>query len=96
MAQLLGLNRLGSDPNKMPADDPAFLPGKTAIKRESALRLWSYIASYGTCGTFLYLDAVEPERRYARMHERRDRHAERTFGCADSMRDSMISRAACS
>jgi hypothetical protein len=60
LAQLLGLHRLGNDPSRMPADDPAFPPGvckgsprapstadrlpqRSAIKRETAKRIWSYL-----------------------------------------------------
>ena len=42
-AQCLGLNRLGSNPEIMPADDPAWPPGKNSLKRESAKRLWAVL-----------------------------------------------------
>ncbi|GAA5837244.1 hypothetical protein JCM11251_004944 [Rhodosporidiobolus azoricus] len=40
VAQRMGLHRLGQDREKMPPDDPALPPGKNAVKRETALRLW--------------------------------------------------------
>ena len=40
IGQLLGLHALGDDPNRMPADDPAFPPGASSLKRELAKRLW--------------------------------------------------------
>ncbi|KAK9447080.1 uncharacterized protein V1518DRAFT_407373 [Limtongia smithiae] len=39
-AQLMGLHTLGSDSEIMPPDDPAWPPGKNAIKRHMALRIW--------------------------------------------------------
>ncbi|KAK9894355.1 hypothetical protein P389DRAFT_197652 [Cystobasidium minutum MCA 4210] len=40
-AQMMGLHSLGSDPEVMPPDDPAWPPGKNAFKRQLALRLWA-------------------------------------------------------
>ncbi|GAA96957.1 uncharacterized protein L969DRAFT_79206 [Mixia osmundae IAM 14324] len=45
IAQLLGLHRLGSDETKMPADDPAWPPGSSSLKREMAKRIWWIIVS---------------------------------------------------
>ncbi|KAJ5730331.1 uncharacterized protein N7483_004839 [Penicillium malachiteum] len=39
-AQLMGLHRLGNNPETMPPDDPAWPPGKNAVKRYMALRVW--------------------------------------------------------
>ncbi|KAJ5628499.1 hypothetical protein N7490_010727 [Penicillium lividum] len=39
-AQLMGLHRLGSNPETMPPDDPAWPPGKNAVKRHMGLRVW--------------------------------------------------------
>ncbi|BGP24434.1 hypothetical protein JCM10295v2_003347 [Rhodotorula toruloides] len=41
--QRLGLHQLGSDPEVMPPDDPAWPPGKNSLKRETALRLWGHL-----------------------------------------------------
>ncbi|GAA5923190.1 hypothetical protein JCM1841_005923 [Sporobolomyces salmonicolor] len=41
--QKLGLHQLTDDPENMPPDDPAWPPGKNAVKREGALRLWSFM-----------------------------------------------------
>jgi len=40
IAQLKGLHRLGSDPNKMPEEDAAWPTGPNCLKREMAKRLW--------------------------------------------------------
>ncbi|OJJ45899.1 hypothetical protein ASPZODRAFT_133766 [Penicilliopsis zonata CBS 506.65] len=40
-AQVMGLHVLGSDPERMPPDDPAWPPGKNAVKRHLALRTWT-------------------------------------------------------
>jgi hypothetical protein len=42
-AQLLGLHILGTNPEIMPPDDPAWPPGKNALKRHVALRLWTML-----------------------------------------------------
>jgi hypothetical protein len=47
-AQLLGLHRLGPDPHRMPADDPAWPPGRNTHKREIAKRIWFYVRA-GIC-----------------------------------------------
>ncbi|KAJ5805951.1 uncharacterized protein N7503_003553 [Penicillium pulvis] len=39
-AQLMGLHRLGNNPEIMPPDDPAWPPGKNAVKRHMGLRVW--------------------------------------------------------
>lgn len=38
IAQVLGLHLLGSNPEVMPVDDPAWPPGRNSMKRESAKR----------------------------------------------------------
>ncbi|GEM07470.1 zn(2)-C6 fungal-type transcription factor [Rhodotorula toruloides] len=43
LAQVLKLHQLGSNPDTMPPDDPAFPPGKNSIKREMAKRLWAVL-----------------------------------------------------
>ncbi|BGO93876.1 hypothetical protein NBRC10512_006114 [Rhodotorula toruloides] len=43
LAQVLKLHQLGSNPETMPPDDPAFPPGKNSIKREMAKRLWAVL-----------------------------------------------------
>ncbi|SCV67647.1 BQ2448_5258 [Microbotryum intermedium] len=43
LAQVMGLHVLGSNPEIMPPDDPAFPPGKCSIKRETAKRLWAVL-----------------------------------------------------
>ncbi|SGY16443.1 BQ5605_C012g06873 [Microbotryum silenes-dioicae] len=43
LAQAMGLHLLGSNPEIMPPDDPAFPPGKCSIKRETAKRLWAVL-----------------------------------------------------
>ncbi|GAA5825755.1 hypothetical protein JCM11251_000359 [Rhodosporidiobolus azoricus] len=43
LAQVLGLHRLGSNPETMPPDDPAWPPGKNSLKREMAKRLWAVL-----------------------------------------------------
>ncbi|GJN89171.1 hypothetical protein Rhopal_002145-T1 [Rhodotorula paludigena] len=45
-AQKMGLHQLTDDPENMPPDDPAWPPGKNALKRESALRLWGYLTFF--------------------------------------------------
>ncbi|GAA6020296.1 hypothetical protein JCM11491_005321 [Sporobolomyces phaffii] len=45
VAQRLGLHRLGSDPNRMPPDDPALPPGSNNLKREIAVRLWHHLVN---------------------------------------------------
>ncbi|GAA6022558.1 hypothetical protein JCM10207_006585 [Rhodosporidiobolus poonsookiae] len=45
-AQKLGLHRLTDDPESMPPDDPAWPPGKNAVKREGALRVWSFLTFF--------------------------------------------------
>ncbi|GAA6010723.1 hypothetical protein JCM11491_002915 [Sporobolomyces phaffii] len=42
----LQLHRLTDDPESMPADDPAWPPGKNSVKRENALRIWSALTFY--------------------------------------------------
>ncbi|GAA6027373.1 hypothetical protein JCM8097_007805 [Rhodosporidiobolus ruineniae] len=44
--QKLGLHRLTDDPEHMPPDDPAWPPGKNSIKREGALRIWSFLTFF--------------------------------------------------
>ncbi|GAA5897588.1 hypothetical protein JCM5296_003731 [Sporobolomyces johnsonii] len=44
--QKLGLHQLTDDPENMPLDDPAWPPGKNAVKREGALRLWSFMSFF--------------------------------------------------
>ncbi|BGP55261.1 hypothetical protein JCM8202v2_002859 [Rhodotorula sphaerocarpa] len=43
LAQVLGLHLLGSNPETMPPEDPAFPPGKNSLKREMAKRLWAVL-----------------------------------------------------
>ncbi|KAI5479172.1 Zn(2)-C6 fungal-type transcription factor [Pseudohyphozyma bogoriensis] len=43
LATVLGLNLLGSNPEIMPGDDPAWPPGKNSLKREAAKRLWGVL-----------------------------------------------------
>lgn len=43
LSQVLGLHLLGSNPEVMPVDDPAWPPGKNSLKRESAKRLWGVL-----------------------------------------------------
>lgn len=43
VAQRLGLHRLGHNPQTMPPDDPALPPGKNAMKRDMAVRLWNQL-----------------------------------------------------
>ncbi|GEM12376.1 zn(2)-C6 fungal-type transcription factor [Rhodotorula toruloides] len=45
VAQRMGLHRLGSDPQKMPLDDPALPPGCNSLKREMAVRLWHHLVN---------------------------------------------------
>ncbi|BGO94376.1 hypothetical protein NBRC10512v2_006488 [Rhodotorula toruloides] len=45
VAQRMGLHRLGSDPQKMPPDDPALPPGCNSLKREMAVRLWHHLVN---------------------------------------------------
>ncbi|GAA5908273.1 hypothetical protein JCM6882_006789 [Rhodosporidiobolus microsporus] len=45
-AQKLGLHRLTDDPENMPPDDPAWPPGKNAVKREGALRVWAFLTFF--------------------------------------------------
>ncbi|BGP15892.1 hypothetical protein JCM10213v2_003884 [Rhodosporidiobolus nylandii] len=45
-AQKLGLHRLTDDRENMPADDAAWPPGKNAVKREGALRLWGFLTFF--------------------------------------------------
>jgi hypothetical protein len=86
LAQLLGLHRLGSDPNKMPPDDPAFaFPGRLAIKREVALRIWSYLRTYGAQSTWRVIrDPTDEMRRHPLVLLRRHRHAQPRIVCARS------------
>lgn len=44
--QKMGLHQLTEDPENMPPDDPAWPPGKNALKRETALRLWGYLTFF--------------------------------------------------
>ncbi|GAA5940469.1 hypothetical protein JCM1841_001026 [Sporobolomyces salmonicolor] len=43
LAQVLNLHLLGSNPETMPPDDPAFPPGRNSLKREMAKRLWAVL-----------------------------------------------------
>ncbi|GAA5980707.1 hypothetical protein JCM5350_006359 [Sporobolomyces pararoseus] len=43
LAQVLGLHLLGSNPETMPPEDPAFPPGRSSVKREMAKRLWAVL-----------------------------------------------------
>ncbi|GJN89113.1 hypothetical protein Rhopal_002087-T1 [Rhodotorula paludigena] len=43
LAQMLNLHLLGSNPETMPPEDPAFPPGKNSLKREMAKRLWAVL-----------------------------------------------------
>ncbi|GAA5914952.1 hypothetical protein JCM8208_000782 [Rhodotorula glutinis] len=43
LAQVLNLHLLGSNPETMPPEDPAFPPGKNSLKREMAKRLWAVL-----------------------------------------------------
>ncbi|GAA6060062.1 hypothetical protein JCM10212_003023 [Sporobolomyces blumeae] len=43
LAQVLNLHLLGSNPEMMPPEDPAFPPGRNSIKREMAKRLWAVL-----------------------------------------------------
>lgn len=62
LAQLLGLHKLGNDPTVMPVDDPAFPPGRSAIKRETAKRIWSYLlTSDWLCCTHNRFSQITPE-----------------------------------
>lgn len=60
VCQLLGLTKLGHDPSHMPADDPALPPGRNAVKRETAVRIFAQVcfmdwmsASARVCGYLL-------------------------------------------
>lgn len=46
ICQLLGLHKLGSDPNLMPRDDPAWPRQACCLKRELAKRIWSFVVSF--------------------------------------------------
>ncbi|GAA5928564.1 uncharacterized protein JCM15063_003911 [Sporobolomyces koalae] len=43
LAQVLGLHLLGSNPETMPPEDPAFPPGRNSVKREMCKRIWSVL-----------------------------------------------------
>ncbi|BGP39812.1 hypothetical protein JCM10449v2_003763 [Rhodotorula kratochvilovae] len=43
LAQVFNLHLLGSNPETMPPEDPAFPPGKNSLKREMAKRLWAVL-----------------------------------------------------
>ncbi|GAA5861032.1 hypothetical protein JCM8547_008014 [Rhodosporidiobolus lusitaniae] len=43
LAQVLELHRLGSNPETMPPEDPAWPPGRNSLKREMAKRLWAVL-----------------------------------------------------
>ncbi|KAG0667170.1 hypothetical protein C6P46_002582 [Rhodotorula mucilaginosa] len=43
LAQVFGLHLLGSNPETMPPEDPAFPPGKNSLKREMSKRLWAVL-----------------------------------------------------
>jgi hypothetical protein len=43
LAQVLGLHLLGSNPETMPPEDPAWPPGRNSLKREMAKRLWAVL-----------------------------------------------------
>ncbi|GAA5904148.1 hypothetical protein JCM8208_003460 [Rhodotorula glutinis] len=45
-AQKMGLHQLSDDQEDMPPDDPAWPPGKNALKRETALRLWGFLSFF--------------------------------------------------
>ncbi|KAI5480447.1 C6 transcription factor [Pseudohyphozyma bogoriensis] len=55
IAQLLGLHKLGDDPETMPLDDPSWPPGKNSVKRQSALRLF---------GSLLFMDWLSAGARF--------------------------------
>jgi len=42
----MGLHQLSEDQDDMPPDDPAWPPGKNALKRETALRLWGFLCFF--------------------------------------------------
>ncbi|GAA6049643.1 hypothetical protein JCM3770_005050 [Rhodotorula araucariae] len=46
IAQKMGLHQLTDDPENMPPDDPAWPPGKNALKRETALRIWGFLCFF--------------------------------------------------
>ncbi|BGP47966.1 hypothetical protein JCM10450v2_003835 [Rhodotorula kratochvilovae] len=46
VAQKMGLHQLTDDPENMPPDDPAWPPGKNALKRETALRIWGFLCFF--------------------------------------------------
>ncbi|KAI5480083.1 C6 transcription factor [Pseudohyphozyma bogoriensis] len=41
IAQVLGLHKLGDDPEVMPVDDPSWPAGKNSVKRQSGLRIFA-------------------------------------------------------
>ncbi|GAA6027400.1 hypothetical protein JCM8097_007831 [Rhodosporidiobolus ruineniae] len=43
LSQVLGLHLLGSNPETMPPEDPAWPPGRNSLKREMAKRLWAVL-----------------------------------------------------
>jgi hypothetical protein len=51
--QALGLNKLGSDPTQMPAEDRAVQSG-TLYARETAIRLWHDLVAQDWIGDILH------------------------------------------
>lgn len=46
VCQLLGLHRLGKDPNTMPVGDPGLPREKCLMRREIAKRVWAFCLSH--------------------------------------------------